>query len=562
MEKLKGELIMKEISDLYPSQDGNKNKREEIINLMNHLLSNMDQMKNEHSPLLNSKEKDRHPNYYEQITNDTVIPNIGEDYSTIVKEMTHLLDGHPYPNKNFFGNVVTTPSIASLIGTLTMCLSNGNSIWDAYGTAAAEAEIKVTAMLSELVGYNRQESLGYSTWGGQGAVFSSLRMAIARHAPNYKEEGIPNNLYCFASELSHYSLLRSIEATGIGTNHLMKVKVNEDHSMNIDDLSEKIEKVIQKGGTPLYIAATTGTTDTFGIDHMKEVKETCIHLENKYAIDPIFIHADSAMGGFYAFFNNYDFNNNPLAFSNDTLDALITIQDRLQHLHLADSVCFDFHKLGQTPYVNSFLLAKDKKDVSRLSISKEDSPYIGDRSYGNYHTSYTFECSRSGSSIVMYATLLEFGIEGYQKLLGHFLDFNLKLRSRLTSIFPNLAITNKFSPGPITTFRIYQESENWDLERKGLLTEGEINQTNDLNKKIFEYMGEVRDKILWGDTSKVCYAEAKDTGCLVPIASTKLFITSPFTTTDEIDTIVFELEQILKKARKHSEAEKGDYVLV
>ncbi len=69
-------------------------------------------------------------------------------------------------------------------------------------------------MLSKIVGYDPNESAGYTTWGGQGAVFTSLRLAIARQFPHSNKEGIPDNLYCFCSELSHFSLYKSVEVRG------------------------------------------------------------------------------------------------------------------------------------------------------------------------------------------------------------------------------------------------------------------------------------------------------------------------------------------------------------
>lgn len=64
------------------------------------------------------------------------------------------------------------------------------------------------------------------------------------------------------------------------------------------------------------------------------------------------------MGGFYSFFNNYSFEENPLVFEPNVKNALQYVQDKMQYMSLADSVCFDFHKLGQTPYASSILIVK------------------------------------------------------------------------------------------------------------------------------------------------------------------------------------------------------------
>ncbi|PAM91473.1 aspartate aminotransferase family protein, partial [Flavobacterium sp. IR1] len=145
------------------------------------------------------------------------------------------------------------PNIASIIGNLIMVLVNGNNLWDVEGPAAAAAEVEITSMLSKLIGYDENLSSGYTTWGGQGAVFNSLRLAIARYSPDSNQKGVPDNLYCFCSELSHYSLYKSVEATGIGVENMIRVKVNRDHSMNLEDLKEKMGHVIEKGGVPLYV---------------------------------------------------------------------------------------------------------------------------------------------------------------------------------------------------------------------------------------------------------------------------------------------------------------------
>ncbi|MFP3326311.1 aspartate aminotransferase family protein, partial [Planococcus sp. SIMBA_160] len=77
------------------------------------------------------------------------------------------------------------------------------------------------------------------------------------------------------------------------------------------------------------------------------------------------------------------------------------IKVKFQHLSLADTMCFDFQKLGQTPYTSSLFLVKNAADLKRLDLEEQETPYVGHRGYGEYHTGYTLECSRMGSSISM-----------------------------------------------------------------------------------------------------------------------------------------------------------------
>lgn len=544
---------MQDILNLFPSADGNEKKQKLFLESMQKIVKNLSRLKNEDQASLGNCEE-KSDGYYNNLIHQSHIPLAGIAMSEVMEELNQFMNGHPYPNKYYLSNAVPLPSIPSLLGTMTMALLNGNGVWDVYGPGAAEAEVKVVSMLSKLIGYNPHNSGGYTTWGGQGCVFSSLRLAIAKQFPLAKEHGVPQNVYCFASENAHYSLLKSAEATGIGTNHLIKVKTDPyTNSMDIEDLEDKMINVIETGGIPLYILATMGSTDTFTIDDIEKIKDSAESIQKKYKLKPIYIHADSAMGGFYGFFNNYNFEENPLSFEPNVKDALQLVQGKMQYMSLADSVCFDFHKLGQTPYTSSILIVKNHTDLQLMDIEQNDTPYLGNRSYGSYHTGYTLECSRAGSSIPMYINLLAFGIEGYQKLLANYVRVNLLFREKLRKAFPQVAITNDFTYGPITTFRFYMNGDgqvNWEKERTGLATQEEIEDTNRLNIELFNYLGKNRDQIFFGDTTRSCVVDVINSCDRKPISTLKFFSISPYTNVECLDEIVAFLHKHVSIATK------------
>ncbi|PFL92400.1 aspartate aminotransferase family protein [Bacillus cereus] len=544
---------MQDILKLFPSVDGNEEKQQLLLESMQKIIKNLDQLKNEERATL-GKCEEKSEGHYNDLIHQSHIPLAGITMSEVIEELNQFMNGHPYPNKYYLSNAVPLPSIPSLLGVMTMALLNGNGVWDVYGPGAAEAEVKVVSMLSKLIGYNPHNSGGYTTWGGQGCVFSSLRLAISKQFPLAKEHGAPQNVYCFASENAHYSLLKSAEATGIGSNHLIKVKTDPyTSSMDIEDLEAKMIQVIKNGGIPLYILATMGSTDTFTIDDIRKIKESAESIQKKYKLKPIYIHADSAMGGFYSFFNNYSFEENPLSFESNVKNALQYVQDKMQYMSLADSVCFDFHKLGQTPYASSILIVKNHTDLQLMDIEQDDTPYLGNRSYGSYHTGYTLECSRAGSAIPMYINLLAFGIEGYQKLLANYIRVNLLFREKLRTALPQVAITNDFTYGPITTFRFYLNGdgqENWKKERIGLATKEEIEDTNRLNIELFNYLGKNRDQVFFGDTTRSCVVDVINSYDRNPISTLKFFSISPYTTVECIDEIVEFLYKHISIATK------------
>jgi len=539
-------MDLQKVQQLFPSEDGDHGQQLRLLGYIEQLIAGIDSKKDPNKATLGPMQE-KSDDFYKEIVETAATPAAGIDMEEIVEKLVELSNGHPYHTRNFVTNVLPMASIPGIIGLLTTSILNGNNLWDVYGPAAAEAEVKVISMMSKLVGYDYKKSWGYTTWGGQGAVFSGLRLAVAKQFPNAKEEGIPNNLYCFASENAHYSLLKSVEATGIGSNHLIRVKAGNDFSMDMTDFRNKLEDVIQKGGIPVYVVATTGTTDSFGIDDVKQIKEITAEIEKKHQLKPIHIHADSALGGFYSLFSSYDFEQNPLQFEKEVLEGLVQINERMQYISLADSLCFDFQKLGQTPYLTSLFLVKNGEDFGLLDLEEFETPYVGNRGYGSYHTGYTLECSRMGSAIAIYAALLAFGVEGYQQILANYVRVNMEFRKKLTERIPNMGITNYQNIGPITTFRLYQDTVQWDLEQNGQATTEQIIHTNELNNELFEILGQQREDVFFGDTKKQCLVYVSDSKERQPIYVAKLFTISPYTEVEHIDHFINAIEKSIKR---------------
>ncbi|MGG0821537.1 pyridoxal-dependent decarboxylase [Paenibacillus turicensis] len=526
-----------DVRDWFPSEDGNTQKREEMMKLIEQLITGVDELKNPDGVNLKGNKK-RDGNFYGELTKESYIPQVGTAMEEVNTQLLKLLHGHPYHTKYFFTNILPMASMPGMMGMLTAMLVNGNNLWDVYGPAGAEAEVRVTAMMSKLVGYDAEQSGGYTTWGGQGAVFSGLRIAIAKHDPQAPQHGVPGNLYVFCSEAAHYSLFKSVEATGIGSNHLVKVKTLSDSSMDTEDLERKMNQVIASGGIPVYIVATTGTTDAIGIDDVSLIRQVAQKVTEQAGLACPHIHADSALGGFFAVFNDYNLSKNELGFSAGVLEMVAKLQVKMRHLHLADSMCFDFQKLGQTPYVSSLFLVKNANDFGLLELGEDETPYVGHRGYGDYHTGYTLECTRMASSISMYSALLAFGIEGYQRLFGQFLEVSYEFRKQLVAKIPEVDIVNPDNYAISTVFRIYPpKAPRFQDEVKGTCSIDDIEQTNLLNERLFEKLGQQRDQMFFGDTKKHLIVNTLEDQS-IPLYVSKFFVISPHTKPELVTEVV------------------------
>lgn len=535
-----------DVRDWFPSEDGNPMQRKRMMDLIEQLVRGVDEMKDPDGVNLRG-EKRRDGDFYGRLAAESVIPNEGTPMENVNDELLKLLHGHPYHTKYFFTNILPMASIPGMLGMLTAMLVNGNNLWDVYGPAGAEAEVRVIAMMSKLVGYDALSSGGYTTWGGQGAVFSGLRIAIAKVAPDALKRGVPNNLFAFCSEAAHYSLLKSMEATGLGSDHLVKVKTLPDSSMDVADLKRKLETVARMGGVPVYIVGTTGTTDANGIDDIGQIRAVAEETAQRFDLPCPHIHADSALGGFFAFFNDYDLVQNLLGFSEGVLAMLEPIQRKMRMLSLADSLCFDFQKLGQAPYVSSLFLLKNAADLQLMDLEADETPYVGHRGYGEYHTGYTLECSRMASSISMYSLLLSLGSEGYQRLLGQFLEVTRAFREQLTAEIPQADIANPDNPGISTLIRIYLPgSPRFAEEVRGTCSVREIERNNQLNERLFEKLGERRDRMFFGDTKKHLLVGTSE-GREIPLYVSKFFVISPHTRPEHVPEIVRYLKECVSE---------------
>ncbi|GAB6099908.1 pyridoxal-dependent decarboxylase [Halanaerocella petrolearia] len=530
---------MDDLRSLFPSIDGNDKARNDILALFEKLFTKIDDRKNEKvAKLAGNSERN-----YKDIITEAIIPKEGIELEGIVDELDQLAAGHPFQTKNYMLNAIPQASIASLLGVMTASLLNGNAIWDVISPAAAEAEVKSVAMLARIIGYDPEKAGGFFTYGGQGGVFNALRIGIEKAAPDSNEQGVPDNLYAFCSDRAHFSLKKAVE-TGIGSENIIQVKTNNDTTMDIDDLRIKMNQVLEQDGKISLVLATTGTTDTFAIDNVGAIKEMISDMVEKYDLDYIpHLHADGAMGGLYTIFNNYNFDENKLNFDFGVLQALNRIQKIMQTIEQADSVSIDFHKLGQAPYNNSVLVVKDNQDLNLVDLDKEDNPYLGEQGYGDYFTHYTAECSRMASGIAAYANLMSFGVEGYQKLLGHYVKLSIEFRKKLSQTTDYIKVMNKNNLGPITLFRVYNNEAEYQNEIKERAKVDEIKRINQLNEDFYNLLRDKRENILFGDTKQSISIRAVDTEVDYNLNATKAFMISPHTKIEDLDSIVEHLKE-------------------
>ena len=446
-------------------------------------------------------------------------------------------------------NVIPPPTISSITAFIASAIYNPNIITDEYSGRFTEAEIRSVAMLSDLIGYDPRQSGGLFTFGGTGTILYGCKLGIEKvlHGRGM-QDGIREDVKILSSDVSHYSRLNVAAWLGLGMKNLIAVPSTSNNEMSLCALEDSLRAAFDKGDKVAVIIATLGTTDAFGIDDLAAIVRLRDDLVAEYGLDHIpHIHADAVIGWAWAVFRDYDFEDNPLGFHARTLRSLRDSLQRIDSLHLADSIGIDFHKTGYAPYISSAFLVKDRGVLTLLSRDPERMPYL--YQVGHYHPGiYTLECSRAGASaLAALANTQLLGKQGYRVLIGHAVEMAEMLRERLER-HHCIQVLNDYNYGPVTLFRVYppgvEASEALHRELNDPDYRAQLTEHNHYNRCLFDL---IYDRVMQGEGVLLSWTTGYRSANYPDgpaIAAMKSFIMSPWTDLDAIDAVVNQVMEV------------------
>jgi aromatic-L-amino-acid decarboxylase len=174
-------------------------------------------------------------------------------------------------------------------GVLASALS---ATYDAnLATAAGAADLldrQAVRWVAEFLGFPSAE--GHFTSGGQISNLTALLAAREHALPGSREHGVAGHaaaVYC--SDEAHHSVVRAVEATGLGRRALRRIPTDSRHRMRVDALADAVAGDRAGGVTPVAVVATAGTTLTGAVDPLDAVADVC-------AGEGIWLHVDGAYG--------------------------------------------------------------------------------------------------------------------------------------------------------------------------------------------------------------------------------------------------------------------------
>ncbi len=376
-------------------------------------------------------------------------------------------------------NVKGPANYASLVGALACLLKNPNLCVDTYCLRSNELEVKAITSLANLIFYHTDSPWGIFTMGGTISNLYGGKLGIEKVAPGAMQAGLAGEpISGLVSAAGHYSNATLAGWLGIGTDHLHSVPTDENFSMRLDLLAEKLNELYAAGRKVAFVIATFGSTDAYGIDCIASIRKIIEEQAAAHGAVVPQLHVDAAVGWVSCFLTEYDSAKNLLKLEDATLESIHRVQQLTQGFQSADSVTIDFHKMGWGHYPASAFIVNRREQLSRLLRRKEEMPYFCEADYRHDPALFTLECSRPGlGPYSVMASLNGIGLQGYQLLIANAMEMAEKLK-RAISELDYCQVLNEHTPGPSVLWWVLPQGRNakdvYQRMIRGELSPGEV----------------------------------------------------------------------------------------
>lgn len=313
------------------------------------------------------------------------------------------------PSPRYFGLFNPTPlPLGVWADALASAINQNGAAWS-NSPVANIIESQVIRWLCELIGFNR-EAFGTLTSGGSEANLIALKCARDKAVGSARLAGLRSaqaDLVVYTSELSHFSIEKSVDIVGIGRASLRKIPTDERFHMRTDLLREAIQRDSDNGLILCCIAAAAGATSTGVIDDLEELAGTAAEIN-------CWFHVDASYGGALSLSRKH--------------------RQLLKGIEQADTVTIDPHKWMFVPFACGAVLTRDGAKVLRDSFDIMPE-YISESRCG---ADVEFDFFRYGqlgtrrfNALKIWMTLKALGTKGYAEIierqieLTHYFAFRL-----------------------------------------------------------------------------------------------------------------------------------------
>ncbi len=391
---------------------------------------------------------------YPWVKNVAIRQEMG-DLDAVLDDVVSLFQGAPnWGSPLTLCNVNPNSNTAALLASMMSQVFAANILEGEYAWNVHRAELETAGMLGNLFGWNPLNTGAIYTYGGGGCWTYGLKYGLTRVLPDSRSKGVRSNAKVICSQQAHYVQQNATDWLGLGMDNIVQVRTDtRTNQMDLAHLEAILLELTSQGIPVAVVVCTMGTTDAGAFDPIGKVREILDRHPNPPGFGKAILYADAVVGWSWIYFKDYDFDQNPLEFSERILPILKRNGLALKELSVADAVGIDFHKAGWAPYVSSCFLYKNAAEFESIHRRGEDAYLQARTPYNPMY--YTLEVSRTASgSLAGWATLKYFGMEGMQAILGGILESKYYLLDRLASL-PEFVCVNPDDSNLVTLFRIY-----------------------------------------------------------------------------------------------------------
>jgi glutamate/tyrosine decarboxylase-like PLP-dependent enzyme len=431
---------------------------------------------------------------YPDVKNVEVDQKMG-DLDTVMDGVVEMYEGAPnFGSPLSMFNVAPQANTAAVLASMLSQVFPANMLESETGWNVARAELESAGMLANLFGWSPLKAGALYTYGGAGCFTYGVKYGLTRVLPNVRNAGVRTDAKIICSQQAHYVQQTATDWLGIGMDNIVHVRTDVDtNQMDLVHLEQILKDFTARKIPVATVICTMGTTDANVFDPIGEVRKLLDRYPNPPGFGKAVLYADAVCGWSWIYFKDYDFDKNPLEFSERILPILKENGQAMKELIHADAVGVDFHKLGWAPYISSCFMYKNADEFESLHHRGGDA-YLQMRNVYN-PMYYSLEVSRTSSGMLAgWATLKYFGKEGMQAILGGILETKYYLYDLLET-HSDMVCVNPDDSSFVTLFRVYpkgvdakaqyEKELNEPASRVDLLKHNKL--TEAVGNKLFEW---------------------------------------------------------------------------
>jgi aromatic-L-amino-acid decarboxylase len=216
------------------------------------------------------------------------LPEAPNDPAEVLADAAKVLDESVSPSRPLYLAYVGSTGLE--VGVLAEALAATYDVNLAVTARAADlVEAQAVSWVAEFVGYPCAE--GAFTSGGMVSNLTAIIAAREHALPGCRVDGFGERrgaIYC--SEESHHSVVRAVEAAGIGSAFVRRIALGERRRIRVDELDAAIAADVAEGVIPIAVVANGGTTLTGAVDQLDAVADVCerhgtwLHVDGAYGL--------------------------------------------------------------------------------------------------------------------------------------------------------------------------------------------------------------------------------------------------------------------------------------